>query len=170
MMLNEIDIYSNEETPYFQTTDKYRIRFVYNLFYKYRNRELLRDIIHTVTSEDTQIKATFCVASYNGGKRYSKKSGIGKLLKIINWKETVREYDEGDSAIVYAAIIIQKEHVCKLIANVIEDRIDGPIIFCAENYIIYVSTDVIDIIHRDYVIIRELKSTYSILYDKYHET
>ncbi|QXE00620.1 hypothetical protein [Terribacillus sp. DMT04] len=159
MMLNEIDIYSNEETPYFQTTDKYRIRFVYNLFYKYRNRELLRDIIHLVTSEDTLIKATFCVASYSGGKRYGKKIGVGKFLKITNWKEKIIDYSESFK-LIYAEVNFRNEDVFKLISYIIEDRIYGPIVFQTKQYIIYTSTDVLDIMAEE-VQINQLKKEFS---------
>ncbi|SNZ11576.1 hypothetical protein SAMN05421503_2089 [Terribacillus aidingensis] len=154
-----IDVYNTEITPYFQTTEKNRIRFLSQLFYKYRNRWLLREILGKVLGDSTLIRGTFIVACFNERGRHTNSIGLNKVLKITNWKETIIDYGE-NFKLIYTEVTFRSEDVFKLISNIIEDRIYGPIVF-----IIYTSTDVLDIMAEE-VQINQLKKEFSGYYNR----
>ena len=167
-MLNDLNIQfdANSETPYFQVRSKERIRFgMENL-----SLNLIKNIIGDILNEDYHINVIFIAGYIVNNKRISSKSKIGKFIDIKNWEETIVREEDSDHRFIYATIRnIERENVIKYCSRILNGHREAYISFYTDKFLIYVSSDVIDIISNNESKINELKDGYSEIYDKYYE-
>lgn len=168
IMLNGLSIQfsSGSRTPYFQVSPKKRIRFgMENL-----NLNLVKKIIDDILNEDYHINVIFIAGYIVNNKRISSKSKIGKFIDIKNWEETIVREEDSDHRFIYATIRnIEKENVIKYCSKILKGHTEAYISFYTDEFLIYVSGDVIDIISNNESKINKLKEYYFELYDKYYE-
>lgn len=167
-MLNDLEIQfsNNPEAPYFQVNQKERIRFgMDNL-----NVNLIKEMIDDIVNEDDQINLKFIAGYIVNNKRISSKSKIGKFIAIKNWEETIVCEEDSDNKFIYATIRnIEKENVIKYCSKILHGHREAYISFYTDELLIYVSSDVIDIISNNEGKTNKLKECYISLYDKYYE-
>lgn len=162
-----IDFDCNKETPYFQVTSEQRIRFGMEDL----NITLIQKIVGDVFKENDQLSVIFVSEYIANNKRYSSKSKIGKIIEIKNWHETVVFNDESmGEGIVYATIKnLKRIDLIKYCSEIYKGHNEAYISFYNDNYLLYVSSDVIDIISTDVEKIADLKHKYSEQFNNYYE-
>ncbi|WP_392397254.1 hypothetical protein [Robertmurraya massiliosenegalensis] len=161
-----IDFDCTGQTPFFQVHQDNRIRFIIDKL----TIADLKLIIHQVFNEGKDINAIFISEYIFNGRRKSAKSKVGQVIYLKNWKEHVVLEDDTNDGIVYATIKnvdpVDVYNYC-LIAR--KGLSTAYISFYSDEYLLYVSTDVIDIISNEGTNIAKLKDNYKNLYDTFHE-
>ncbi|WP_208592646.1 hypothetical protein [Gracilibacillus suaedae] len=161
-----IDFDCNKETPYFQATSEQRIRFDMEDL----KINLIRKIIEDVFTEEDKISVIFVSEYIYNKKRYSSKSKVGKIINIRNWHETVVEDETTGEGEVYATIMnLKREDITNYCSAIYKGHTEAYISFFSDKFLLYVSSDVIDIISNDVEKIANLKQNYSNLFNKFHE-
>ena len=161
-----IDFDINQPTPYFQVTDERRIRFGMDEI----SLEDVKGVIGKVFEQENPIDMTI-LSSYVKGKKYiSAKNNIGKWFSIKNWKETIVFNEDDYTGFVYATIRnIDRREVERYVAAIRQGARGAYITFYTDDRLLYVSTDVLDIVSLDCGFIRRMKSTFEDGYNKFHE-
>lgn len=163
----QIDFDCNKETPYFQVTPQQRIRFGMEDL----NITLIRAIIKNVFAENDNLSLLFVSENIINNRRFSSKSGIGKIIKIKNWYEKVAYDASIGEGIVYTTIKnLTCNDVIRYCSEVYKGHNEAYISFFNNKSLIYVSNDVVDIVSSDVEMITELKQKYSDRFDKYYES
>src|SRR5699024_451775 len=166
--LNKLNIKfdSYEETPYFQVSTERRIRFgMENL-----NVNLIKEIIDFVLNKDSNINVIFISEYIVNNKRFSAKSKIGGYIDIKNWKETIGYEEDSNDGMIYATIKnIKKQNVKTYCSKIFNGHTGAYISFYTDEFLLYVSTDVIDIVSDNESKVDKLKEKYIGIYDRYHE-
>ena len=163
----DIDFDCQKVTPFFQSKPDHRIRFDIEKLKK----TTLQIIIESMFDEGEEIEM-IVVSQYitDNGKRFSSKSSIGKVISIKNWNETTVIDKETNEGVVYANIKrLNRADVQNYCLAVKKGLRVAYISFYSETFLLYVSSDVIDIIANNEDKISMLKESYSELYDKYYE-
>lgn len=161
-----VDFDCNKETPYFQVNSEQRIRFGMEDL----NINLIRKIVEDVFKENDNLSVIFLSEYITNNKRYSSKSKIGKIIEIKNWHETVVNDESIGEGVVYATINnLDRNDVIKYCSKIYKGHKEAYISFLNENFLLYVSSDVIDIISKNVDIIVSLKEKYSEQFNKYYE-
>lgn len=162
-----IDFDVNKETPYFQVDTKYRVRFGMEDL----NGLLLKDVIGTIFQENQKINLIFVSEYIVNNVRRSSKSKLGKYLTIRNWKEKVVQDEMSGEGEVYTLINdLDMDEVVKYCIQVYKGNTQAYIAFYNDDFLMYVSTDVIDVISDNSEKIDKLKEKYSETYNKYHDS
>lgn len=137
------------------------------IFMKYRWLILKASLTKSFRRKD--INAIFISQYIFNGKRQSAKSKVGRILQLNNWQEHVVAEDE-NNAVVYASIKkLSSIDVYNYCLSIRKGRRPAYISFYSNDYLLYVSTDVIDVISNDTTNVAKLKDDYKGLYDTYHE-
>lgn len=161
-----IDFDCNKETPYFQVTSEQRIRFGMEDL----NITLIRKIVEDVFKENDNLSVIFVSEYINNNKRYSSKSKIGKIIEIKNWHETVVNDESVGEGVVYTTIKnLNRNDVIKYSSKIYKGHNEAYISFFNDDLLLYISSDVIDIISKNVDIIASLKQKYSEQFNKYYE-
>lgn len=160
-----IDFDCTKGIPFFQVHQNNRIRFdLYEI-----SLADFKSIINEVFQERKDINAIFISQYIFNGKRQSAKSKVGRILQLNNWQEHVVAEDE-NNAVVYASIKkLSSIDVYNYCLSIRKGRRPAYISFYSNDYLLYVSTDVIDVISNDTTNVAKLKDDYKGLYDTYHE-
>ena len=161
----KIDFDCNKETPFFQSSSENRLRFILDKL----NNDILKDFVYKIYNND-EIEMLF-VSEYisDKGKRIRSKSQIGKVIKINNWSELVSFDKETNEGIVYANVKRLKYSDVYNYCSAVKRGLKGAyIVFFSDKYLMYVSSDVIDIISTENNI-NHLKKDYNEQYDKFYE-
>jgi trehalose utilization protein len=161
-----IDFDVTQKTPYFQVDTKHRIRFgMENL-----NMLQLKDILGTTFNEDQDINLIFVSEYIVNHVRRSSKTNLSKYLTIRNWKEKVVHDERSGGGVVYTRINhLNLDEVIKYCVQLYKGKTQAYIAFYNDNFLMYISTDVIDIISDDSEKMKELKEKYYETYNKYHD-
>ncbi|PFL24893.1 phosphatase [Bacillus cereus] len=157
--------------PFFQVEAKNRIRFDIELFEG--NLRGLRGILTELFKSPDTIDVSFISGyiTYGKSKRINEKTKIGRFMKIKNWTETKVDVDDLESTIIFTTIKgVHEDEVYKYCKYVVNGGQQAYISFYNDTYLLYISTDVIDIISPDTSLIEKLKLQYSEEYDKFYET
>ncbi|MDX8045255.1 hypothetical protein SH601_04565 [Gracilibacillus sp. S3-1-1] len=155
-MINNIDFDANKEAPYFQVSTEQRIRWGMERL----SVSLIQQIVADTFGEEDAIHVTF-LSEYITNKRYSTKTNIGKIIKIRNWKETVvKDKTIGESAIYATVKNINRHDVSRYCSAVYLGHREAYIAFYLDDILLYVSSDVIDIIATNVQKIARLKQMY----------
>ena len=162
----EIDFDINQPTPFFQVTDERRIRFGMDEI----SLEDIKRVIGEIFEQDDAIDMTV-LSSYAKGKKYiSAKTNIGKWFSIKNWTETIVFNEDEYTGLVFATIRnLDRREVERYVAAVRQGARGAYIAFYTDDRVLYVSTDVLDIMSPDCGYIQKMKSTFEDSYNRYHE-
>lgn len=164
-----INFTKNIEIPFFQVSPQLRVRFGVELFDNGK-LSLLKDILSETLDHPQEINVTFISGYIKNDRRYREKTNIGKYIKIKNWSETITYHDEIDANVIFTTIKnIRFEEVYQYIKSVVKGMRSSYIVIYNENYLVYISEDVIDFISYDQNLIQNLKNHYQELYDTYYE-
>ncbi|EFV74621.1 hypothetical protein MKY20_24335 [Cytobacillus sp. FSL W8-0315] len=159
----EVDFTNIDITPYFQVKAENRIRFGLEVFEDHGTR-LLQDILNDVFLESSSVSASFITGYIYKNKRSSLKTGLGEIVKISNWKESLIEDPINERTIIFGTINnLQPKHIFAYTKMIIQGHRQSYIIFYNDDVLIYVSSDVVDII-TDKNLITNLKSKYNKYY------
>ncbi|WP_214729953.1 hypothetical protein [Exiguobacterium sp. s168] len=159
----ELDI--RKPTPYFQSTPERRIRFLMEDL----NASQLKEILQTIFQEDRSIHLLFVAAYIHHHRRYLEKARVGSSIMIRNWKEYIVEDEGAHTGVVYAHVKhIKLDEIISYCLNVYRGHTPAYIVFHDSVFLLYVSTDVVDII-GDATAIKSLKETYVDLYDRLYD-
>ncbi|MGD6968355.1 hypothetical protein ACQCVP_18145 [Rossellomorea vietnamensis] len=161
-----VDFDCTKEAPYFQVPQEQRIRFVMEDL----SVSLIRGVIEDVYDAGDALTVIFVSEYIVNNRRRSFKSRIGRSVKITNWQETV-VYDESlREGIVYTSIRnLIREDVITYCSAIYKGQNEAFLAFYNEKFLVYVSSDVIDIISSDRGLIAELKQGYSGLFNRFYE-
>lgn len=161
-----IDFNIMKETPYFQAEEKHRIRFDLDDLNIYE----LRDLLGTIFNNAKQINLIFVSEYITNNRRHSAKARVGKYISIRNWKENIILDKSTQEGAVYANVTnIKFDEVIKYCINVRKGCTQAYLAFYNSDFLVYVSTDVIDIIGTDSTKIDKLKSDYSTVYNTFYD-
>lgn len=163
----DIDFDCRKEAPFFQSKPDYRIRFDIEKL----KRTTLQTIINSMFDAGEEIDM-IVISQYitDKGKRLSSKSNIGKIITIKNWNETTVIDKETNEGVVYANIKrLNRADVNNYCLAVKKGFREAYISFFSTTFLLYVSSDVIDIIANNKAEISNLKEEYRESYDKYYE-
>lgn len=159
----ELDI--RKPTPYFQSTPERRIRFLMEDL----NASQLKEILQTIFQKDRPIHLLFVTAYIHRFRRYSAKARVGSSITIRNWKEYIVEDEAAHKGVIYAHVKdIELNEIISYCTNVYRGHTSAYIVFHDSDFLLYVSTDVVDII-GDATAIKSLKETYVDLYDRLYD-
>ena len=166
MLKLNIEFDASSEVPYFQVSSKERIRFgMENL-----NVNLIRKVIDDTLNEDYNIDVIFISEYIVNNKRVSSKSKIGRFIDIKNWQETIIYEEDSDDGVIYATIRnIEKQNVIKYCSKILNGHMGAYISFYTDEFLIFVNSDVIDIVSNNESKITKLKEKYVELYDRYYD-
>ena len=159
----ELDI--RKPTPYFQSTPERRIRFLMEDL----NASQLKEILQTIFQKDRPIHLLFVAAYIHRHRRYSAKARIGSSITIRNWREYIVEGEAAHEGVVYAHVKhVKLDEIISYCIKVYRGHSSAYIVFYDSDFLLYVSTDVVDII-GDTTAIKSLKETYVDLYDRLYD-
>lgn len=134
------------------------------------NISLIQTIIGDIFKEEDKISLIFLSEYYLNNIRRSTRSRIGKIINITNWHETVvREEASGNGEVYVTIKNLNREDISKYCSAFYKGHTEAYISFFNDEFLLYVSSDVIDIISNDVRKIENLKQNYSGLFNKYHE-
>lgn len=154
-------------TPFFQVHEGNRIRFDIEKLSSVN----LQLIIKQIFKENKDINAIFVSEYIYKNKRTSAKTKVGQIIHLKNWKELVVLEDDSNEGVVYASIkSLDPLDVYNYCSSVKKGSAGAYISFYSDEYLLYVSSDVIDIISNDSTNISKLKDNYKKIYDTYHES
>lgn len=161
----QIELNIRKPTPYFQSTPERRIRFLMEDL----NASQLKEILQTIFQEDRSIHLLFVAAYIHRFRRYSAKARVGSSITIRNWKEYIVEDEVAHKGVVYAHVKdIELNEIISYCTTVYRGHTPAYIVFYDSVFLLYVSTDVVDII-GDATAIKSLKETYAELYNSFHD-
>lgn len=161
-----IDFDVTKETPYFQVDTQHRVRFAMEDI----NVPLLKDVLNTVFQENQNLSLIFASEYIVNNVRRSSKAKLGKYLTIRNWKEHVVQNEMSGEGTVYIQVNhLDKDEVMKYCIQVYRGHPQSYIAFFNHDFLVYVSTDVIDIISDDSEKVKKLKERYHETYNKFYE-
>lgn len=150
--------------PYFQVTDNHRIRFGYEKL----SLTLIREILSQVLSDEMSM--TFLLKTIDEGREFKKKGKLKRFFTFNNWKEELIQ-DNEDLRICYVMVKvngIKREEIIKYAQYIVgEWHWDVFLHFFNETVDIFINEDVIDIVSPDERFIKDLKSKYESIYDRY---
>ncbi|EZY76246.1 hypothetical protein [Staphylococcus aureus] len=127
------------ETPYFQLSDKNRIRLdIANL-----NKKQFTNIINILFSDQSSTKCTF-LSEYLYPVKFREKTRIGRFLIITNWHEEIHSADE--KYVVATIENIKNLEIINYSIYIQKGLVEPFIIFYSQENILYVSNYVVDII------------------------
>lgn len=160
----EIHFGIDKPVPYFQVSDEHRIRFGYEKM----KGSLIKQIITDTYSNDS-FNMEFLLSVIEGDYIQTEKTNLGRYFKITNWKEV---FHKGEEDVDYINVIVKNidlQPLIKYITNVVcGNERSSYIIFFSSDKLIYVSSDVMDIVSHDTAFIERLKEKYKDIYDMYH--
>lgn len=161
----QIDFDIRKPTPYFQSTPEHRIRFLMeNLTASH-----LKEILQTIFQKDRPIHLLFVAAYIHQHRRYLAKARVGSSITIRNWKEYIVQEEADHTGVVYAHVKhVKLDEMISYCIQVYRGQSQAYIVFYDSDFLLYVSTDVVDII-GDATAIKSLKETYVELYDRLYD-
>ncbi|UTR13215.1 hypothetical protein MM221_11180 [Salipaludibacillus sp. LMS25] len=146
-----------EQTPFYQADGNLRFR-IESGFYGHKNWKYLKKLIYKLFDKNEQIYASFLSGGIVNEKRIYSKTGLGKYIKIVNWKEDVVYNRDSNMHFVITTIQnVQPEEIYKYSRTVTTGHKEAYTVFYNETYLMYISNDVIDIIGKEESSIREIK-------------
>ena len=161
-----IDFTPNKETPYFQANHHKRIRFILDKLTLKNLKSILEKIFKTKSIQ------TIFISGYNfQNKNIYVKTGIGKVIQLKNWQEiTENLYHTPDGRVILTKLkklnCTDVYHYC---SSIKKGNPESYIVFYSDDYLLYINSDVIDIISNNTENIQMLKKAFKPLYNTYYE-
>ncbi|WP_410503066.1 hypothetical protein RIF24_07445 [Exiguobacterium acetylicum] len=139
----QIELDVRKQTPYFQSTPERRIRFLMEDL----TASQLKNILQTIFQEDRSIHLLFVAAYIHRHRRYSAKARVGSSITIRNWKEHIVQEEADHTGVVYAHVKhVRLDEIISYCIKVYRGHSQAYIVFFDSDFLLYVSTDVVDII------------------------
>ncbi|AJD89589.1 hypothetical protein JMA_02720 [Jeotgalibacillus malaysiensis] len=161
-----IDFDIHKETPYFQVNREQSIRFGMEDLHVAQ----LREIVETIFQSTDNLRLIFVSAYIKNHQHISSKSKIGKQIRINNWQEHVVKDPALGEGVVYTTIRhLDISDIMNYCIRQLKGYEGAYISFYNDDFLLYVSNDVIDMISHDKERIKHLKRKYVQLYDRYYE-
>ncbi len=164
----EIDI-TNPMAPYFQVKDSQRVRFGWTVLDE--NPGLLREIFNSLKLErQSTVDCTFLSAYESEGFKQKETLHLGRKFTINNWKENKIWSGDLECFCVYTRITnLTAESLYRYMIGLMKGyQRQLHICFYNEAYLLYTSSDVLDIVTSESNI-SILKDVFREYYDTYHE-
>ncbi|PWI22915.1 hypothetical protein [Kurthia sibirica] len=164
-----INFSPNKETPYFQTTNDKRIRFILDELSlqttKYIFKKIYKDkYINTIFISDYILK--------NKKQYINYKKKIGNIIPLKNWEEIIEPYEKDDDETKILFAKVKRLNFIDLYNYSLHLKKGIPelyIVFYSDEFLVYLNSDVIDIISNDKENINKLKKEFKESYNKLHE-
>ncbi|MCY7753103.1 hypothetical protein MOF38_01065 [Bacillus haynesii] len=164
-----VDFTKNSVSPFFQVPSDLRVRFGVELFENGKFK-LLKNILNETLNKPETLDVSFISGYIVNDRRCREKTNIGKYVTIHNWLETIVHDEEIGTNVIFATVRnIRFDEAYQYIKSVARGSNTPYMIFYNDSYLVYVSTDVLDIISHDQNLIHNLKNQYEEVYDKYYE-
>ncbi|GGB03686.1 hypothetical protein ERX37_01350 [Macrococcus hajekii] len=164
-IMNEISINPEGVTPFFQVHSEKRVKFSWDKL----DKNIVTDLIHTIFGE-TQITMTVLIGCSYELNFVKEKTGIGKFFTITNWKETFIESEDRELQFAIVQIErIKRDEIINYCMKIKNGHPQAYITFKDETSLLYVSTDVMDIVSQDRSLFTDLKKKYHDIVDVYWE-
>ncbi|MEA3318619.1 MAG: hypothetical protein U9Q88_01235 [Bacillota bacterium] len=164
----DIDI-TNTVPPYFQVNDSQRIRFGWTVLEE--NPGMLKRIFKSLKLErQKKVDGTFLCAYESEGFKQKEKLHLGRKFHISNWKENKIWSDDLECICVYTTITnLSAESLFRYMIGLMRGHQKQlHICFYNEAYLLYTSSDVLDIVCSESNIIL-LKEVFREYYDTFYE-
>lgn len=163
--LTELGVdFNDEQTPFFQVNSNNRIRFGLSEI----SYVELKSVLDYIFKEVDTVDMVYLVAYIISNKYIYTKTAVRKSILIRNWEEIVEENEEVRN--VYAIVKnIDITQVQKYALSIYKGGRAAYLAFYLKDRLVYISSDVVDIISDDVQFISHLKEQFSNLYDKFHE-
>lgn len=153
-----VDFYNLDNTPYYQVSGNFRLRVLSDTFHK-KNELLLKELIFLIFNKESRIDSTFISGYIVNGKRRREKVGLGKIFKLKNWKEIIVKDEVFGEEVIFATVKgLDRYNIYKYCLKVTSGYMNSAyIIFYNDSFMLYLSSDVLDIISHDDKLINDLK-------------
>ena len=156
--------FNDEQTPFFQVNSNNRIRFGLSEI----SYVELKSVLDYIFKEVDTVDMVYLVANIISNKYIYTKTAVRKSIFIRNWEEIVEENEEARH--LYAIVKnIDITQVQKYALSIYKGRRAAYLAFYLKDRLVYISSDVVDIISDDVQFISHLKEKFSNLYNKYYE-
>lgn len=164
-----VDVNNFNITPFFQVKKENRVRFGTEVFVG--RTQVLKEIINELFDCDEEIDSSFIIGKVsNSNKIRYNKIGLNKFFKINNWKETFIKSDDLDLTVIFASIKrLGKNDVFNYCKSIVLGQQQAYIMFYNDSFLLYISSDVIDIISKEENKVSVLRTNYYDIVDKYYE-
>jgi len=168
MKINQFPIdFTAGITPFFQVKDSERIRF--SITELQDNPGALKRVFNHLFIWDESLESIF-ISGYetkHGMRR--EKLGLGDIFRITNWKTQKKWNDDLEAYVIYTQMSrLKSSDVYKYILKLMRGGRHLYISFYNEEYLLYVNSDVLDIV-SDESRITLLKNQFNEMYDRYYE-
>ena len=156
--------FNDEQTPFFQVNSNNRIRFGLSEI----SYVELKSVLDYIFKEVDTVDMVYLVAYIISNKYIYTKTAVRKSILIRNWKEITEENEEVRN--IYAIVKnIDITQVQKYALSIYKGGRAAYLAFYLKDRLVYISSDVVDIISDDVQFISHLKEQYANLYNKFYE-
>ncbi len=167
MKINEFPIdFTAGITPFFQVKDSERIRFGMAEFQ--HNPGSLKQVFDYMFDWNEKLECIF-ISGYETDRGIQRvKLGLGNMFSITNWKNHKKWNEELSAHVIYTQVSsLKSSDIYKYFLKLMYGGRHLYISFYNEEYLLYVNSDVLDII-SDESRITLLKNQFSEMYDRYY--
>ena len=156
--------FNDVQTPFFQVNSNNRIRFGLSEI----SYVELKSILHYIFKDVDMVDMVYLVAYIISNKWIFTKTAVRKSILIRNWEEIIDE--NGEVRKVYAIVKnIDITQVQKYALSIYRGGRAAYLTFYFKDRLVYISSDVVDIVSEDVQFISHLKEQYSNLYNNFYE-
>lgn len=150
------------ETPFFQVSIPHRIRFDANMI----SKPVVTAIVNQLFDTPDTTHCSF-LSKYLYPIHVREKTHVGRFFNIINWREDVHVGE--DTYTISTFYKITNEALIDYLLYVPRSFINPYIIFYNNQHIVYISSDVLDVISCSEEVIKNYKAKYADIMDTYYE-
>ncbi|MDP4460595.1 phage tail protein [Staphylococcus hyicus] len=150
------------EMPFFQASKSHRIRFDVDVL----NKSLVSSIVNQLF---TTPKTTHCsfLSKYLNPTHIREKTCVGRFFTLKNWREEVHVGEE--TYIITTFYNLKNDALIEYLLYISNSFINPYIIFYNDYHLVYISSDVLDIVSNSEEVIKSLKTEYASIMDTYYE-
>lgn len=157
-----VEIYDLRASPYFQVEASKRIRFSSEDF-NWNNWGNLKYLIYLTFEGEEKIDSTFIIGDIIHNRKVYNKIGLGKFFEINNWSEEIIYEEDMEEEIIFATVKnVSRNEIYKYVRSITSGfNREAYITFHSEHFLLYISSDVLDIISNDEKNIEKIKRNIS---------
>lgn len=153
-------------TPYFQVNDSERIRFSMTEFEQ--NPGILKQVFRYLIQWEESLACLFISGYERADGIHRERLGLGKIVKITNWKNHKRWNEDLGAYIIYTQVnSLRASEIYRYFLKLMRGHRHLFICFYNVEYLVYVNNDVLDILSAESNITL-LKEQLDELYDKFY--
>lgn len=150
------------ETPFFQVSIPHRIRFDADMISKPLVTTIVNQLFDTPDTTHCSL-----LSKYLSPIHTREKTRVGRFFNIINWREDVHVGE--DTYIISTFYKLTNEALIDYLLYVPRSCINPYIIFYNNHHIVYISSDVLDVISCSEEVIKNYKAKYADIMDTDYE-